>query len=68
MLQSYETIRPHAETAWKHASNAHQTAYAKGSEWYNTGSKKGQELWMDAGPVFHKTHTSLRVGRPLMWH
>ncbi len=36
-------------------------AYAKGAEWYETGSKKGQELWKDAGPVFHKTHTSLRV-------
>lgn len=60
-MQSYEAIRPHAETAWKHASVAHKTAYAKGSEWYEAGSKKGQELWQDAGPMLHETHTSLKA-------
>ena len=68
-MQGHEAIRPHAETAWKHASNAHQVAYAKGAEWYETGSKKGQELWNDAGPMLHKTHTSLKAGSfPTMPH
>ena len=60
-MQSYEAVRPHAETAWKHASVAHKTAYAKGSEWYEAGSKKGQKLWQDAGPMLQQTHTSLKA-------
>lgn len=59
--QGYEAVRPHAETAWKHASTAHKTAYAKGVEWYEMGSKKGQNWWKDAGPMLHKTHASLKV-------
>ncbi|CAK0741559.1 hypothetical protein CVIRNUC_001334 [Coccomyxa viridis] len=65
--KSYEAIRPHAETAWKHASVAHKTAYAKGSEWYEAGSKKGQELWQDAGPMLHETHTSLKTKLSTTW-
>ena len=60
-MQSYEAIRPKAETAWKHVSVAHKAAYARGAEWYEVGSKKGQELWQDAGPMLHSTHTSLKA-------
>lgn len=44
----------------------HKTAYAKGTEWYETGSKKGQDVWKDAGPMFHKTHTSLKASLALL--